>query len=95
MLSAPLKVAVKHNILQRIAWWAAAAVYTVTLPWVISEFEATRELMGKNFWPYGIEANRKELKLAMRYAHEQGLVKRHVDFEEMFHPSTLELIDAV
>jgi 4,5-dihydroxyphthalate decarboxylase len=65
----------------------------VTLPWVTQEFEDTRKLMGKNFWPYGIEANRKELELVMRYTYEQGLVKRRVDFEELFHPSTIALIE--
>jgi 4,5-dihydroxyphthalate decarboxylase len=63
----------------------------VTLPWVTQEFEDTRKLMGKNYWPYGIEANRKELELVMRYTHEQGLVKRRLKFEELFHPSTLKL----
>ncbi len=63
----------------------------VTLPWVTHEFEDTRRLMGGNFWPYGIEANRRELELVMRYTHEQGLVKHRLKFEELFHPSTLEL----
>jgi 4,5-dihydroxyphthalate decarboxylase len=63
----------------------------VSLPWVTQEFEDTRRLMGKNYWSYGIEANRKELELAMRYTYEQGLVKRSLDFEELFHPSTLKL----
>ncbi|MFK7911212.1 MAG: ABC transporter substrate-binding protein [Akkermansiaceae bacterium] len=63
----------------------------VTLPWVTQEFEDTRKLMSKNYWPYGIEANRKELEAVMRYTHEQGLVKHHLEFEELFHPSTLEL----
>jgi len=66
----------------------------VTLPWVTQEFEDTRELMGKNFWQYGIEANRKELELVMRYTHEQGLTKDRQKFEELFHPSTLELSEA-
>jgi 4,5-dihydroxyphthalate decarboxylase len=66
----------------------------VTLPWVTQEFEDSRKLMGKNYWPYGIEANRKELELVMRYTHEQGLVKRRLKFEELFHPSTLELKEA-
>jgi len=39
----------------------------ITLPWVTQEFEDTRSLMGKNFWPYGVEANRKELELVMRF----------------------------
>jgi len=63
----------------------------VTLPWVTQEFEETRELMGENFWKYGIEANRKELETLMRYVHEQGLVKRRIEFEELFVPSTLTL----
>jgi 4,5-dihydroxyphthalate decarboxylase len=63
----------------------------VTLPWVNEELEVTRALMGNNFWTYGIEANRKELELLMRYIYEQGLVKRRLKFEELFHPSTLEL----
>ena len=59
----------------------------VTLPWVTQEFEDTRKLMGKDFWRYGLKANRKELELVMRYTHEQGLVKERRKFEEMFHPS--------
>jgi 4,5-dihydroxyphthalate decarboxylase len=67
----------------------------VSLPWVTQEFEETRSLMGKNFWPYGIEANRKELELVMRYTHEQGLVKHRLEFEELFHPSTLKLVENI
>ena len=66
----------------------------VTLPWVTQEFEDTRRIMGKNFWPYGIEANRGELELVMRYTHEQGLVKERRSFEGLFHPSTLALDEA-
>jgi len=59
----------------------------VTLPWVAQELRETRELMGNDFWKYGLEANRKELELVMRYTHEQGLVREKRKFEEMFHPS--------
>ena len=31
----------------------------VTLPWVNEELQETRELMGDDFWRYGLEANRK------------------------------------
>jgi len=63
----------------------------VTLPWVTQELADTRALMGKNYWKYGIEANRKELEAIMRYVYEQGLVKRHMKFEELFDASTLDL----
>ena len=65
----------------------------VTLPWVTQDFEDTRTLMGRNYWPYGIEANRKELESVMRYVYEQGLVRRRSTFEELFDSSTFELTE--
>ena len=50
-----------------------------------------KPLMGRNYWSYGVEANRKELELVMRYTHEQGLAKRRLEVDEIFHPSTLKL----
>ena len=41
-----------------------------------------------------MKANREELELVMRYTHEQGLVKRRLRVEEIFHPATLELNEA-
>jgi len=38
---------------------------------------------------YGIEANYKALSLAAMYAHQQGLVSRRYEVEELFHPATL------
>jgi 4,5-dihydroxyphthalate decarboxylase len=64
-------------------------VLRTTLPWAKDEFESTREIMGDNYWKYGIEENRKELEAIMRYVYEQGLVKSKIGFEEMFDPSTL------
>lgn len=66
----------------------------VTLPWVLQELEETRAIMGDNYWKYGVEANRKELELVMRYTHEQGLAKRRLTVEEVFHPSTLKLAES-
>jgi 4,5-dihydroxyphthalate decarboxylase len=69
---------------------ATTTVLKTTLPWAMDEYEETVKLMGDDYWPYGIEANRNELDLVMRYTFEQGLVKRQMDFEPLFHPSTLE-----
>jgi 4,5-dihydroxyphthalate decarboxylase len=65
----------------------------VTLPWTLDEYESTRNIMGDNYWKYGIEANRKELEVLMRYVYEQGLVKHQIKFEELFAPSTLNLLE--
>jgi 4,5-dihydroxyphthalate decarboxylase len=64
---------------------------TISLPWVGREIEETRKLMGENFWPYGVEPNREALETLFRYSHEQGLAKKQLTVEELFHPSTLEL----
>ena len=67
----------------------------ISLPWFSDEFEETRELMGDNYWPYGIEPNRKTLETLFRYSYEQGLASRELTIEELFHPSTLEFSEQV
>jgi 4,5-dihydroxyphthalate decarboxylase len=69
---------------------ASTTVLRTSLPWALDEYEETVKLMGDDYWRYGIEANRKELEAVMRYTYEQGLVKRQIDFEPMFHASTLD-----
>ena len=67
----------------------------ISLPWFSDEFEETRELMGDNFWPYGIGPNRKTLETLFRYSYEQGLASRELTIEELFHPYTLEFSEQV
>ena len=71
-----------------------SAWYMTSLPWVAQEAEETRKLMGDNYWPFAIEPNRKALSALLQYSHEQGLAKRELKIEELFHPSTLELKEA-
>jgi 4,5-dihydroxyphthalate decarboxylase len=65
-----------------------------TLPWFGQELEETRQLMGENFWPYGVEANAKTLNALFQYSYEQGLAKKRLTIEELFHPSSLELAES-
>ncbi|MFD0678546.1 MULTISPECIES: ABC transporter substrate-binding protein [unclassified Paenibacillus] len=60
----------------------------VTLPWLAAELEQTKQLMGNDFWPYGMEKNRKALETLVTYAYEQGLIKRQLKVEELFTKST-------
>ena len=63
----------------------------VTLPFVEEQLKAARELMGKDFWSYGVAANRKTLEIFLRHHHAQGLSSRLVcGRKSLFHPSTLE-----
>lgn len=61
-----------------------------TLPWYGQELEETRSVMGENFWPYGVEMNRKTLEALFQYSYEQGLANKRLAIEELFHPSTLQ-----
>jgi 4,5-dihydroxyphthalate decarboxylase len=60
------------------------------LPWLVRHAEQTRALMGKDFWPYGLEANMHTLSTFLRYSHEQGLAKRSLAPQELFVPESLE-----
>ena len=58
----------------------------VTLPWIVAELRRTRALMGEDFWPYGIAANRHTLETQMRWSLEDGLQARAVCLDELFAP---------
>jgi 4,5-dihydroxyphthalate decarboxylase len=62
----------------------------VTLPFVEESLKQARELMGRDFWSYGVETNRRTLEAFLRHHHAQGLSRRLVAVEELFHPSTFE-----
>jgi 4,5-dihydroxyphthalate decarboxylase len=60
------------------------------LPWLLDEVDRTRAVLGEDFWPYGLEANRKTLATFLRYSYDQGLAARRLELEELFAPETLE-----
>lgn len=60
------------------------------LPWLIDEVEQTRDLMGWDFWPYGVDDNRDTLEFMTQMAHEQGLTDRKLSVEEIFAPTTFD-----
>lgn len=60
-----------------------------TYPWIDGVVAEAQELMGKDYWPYGLEENRKTIETFMRYHHDQGLAQRKLAIDEIFVPSTL------
>lgn len=67
-----------------------AAVLKYTLPWLLSEVEEEKAILGEDFWPYGIEPNRPTLEALVQYSHEQGLAVRLVKLGELFAPETFD-----
>jgi 4,5-dihydroxyphthalate decarboxylase len=62
----------------------------VTLPFVEEQLKAAQDLMGADFWSYGVSANRHTIDAFLRHHHGQGLSSRRLTVEELFHPGTLE-----
>lgn len=62
----------------------------VTLPFVEEQLKSARELLGNDFWSYGVEPNKKTLEAFLKYHFNQGLSSRKVELHELFHPSTYE-----
>jgi 4,5-dihydroxyphthalate decarboxylase len=60
------------------------------LPWAGHYLDEVRELMGHDYWPYGVQANRKTLETFLRYCREQGLSKRDIEVDELFAKETLD-----
>jgi 4,5-dihydroxyphthalate decarboxylase len=54
------------------------------LPWISDAARSAQALMGQDFWPYGLEANRKTLQAFVDFAFEQGVCHRRVELEELF-----------
>ncbi len=62
----------------------------VSLPWAPSNLAEARALMGDDFWPYGVAANRPAIEAVARYSAVQGLASRVLRIEELFASATLE-----
>jgi 4,5-dihydroxyphthalate decarboxylase len=57
--------------------------------WLQPLIEEEQAIIGKDWYPYGIEANRPTIEALLQYSHEQGLSPRRVRLEELFAPSTM------
>src|SRR5579884_2363573 len=61
-------------------------LYAVGLPWIRPDLEALARLFGGDWYPYGVEPNRRVLETMARYAAEQGLTPRPLTVDELFVP---------
>jgi ABC-type nitrate/sulfonate/bicarbonate transport system substrate-binding protein len=58
-------------------------------PWFSHLLEEDKALLGSDWWPYGIEANRHALEALLRYQYEQGITDRLFKIEDIFVPELL------
>lgn len=72
--------------------WNKRPLYHMSIVWAHLYLQDERDLMGDDIWAYGLtKQTRKELRTFTRYAHDQGLVSREYDPEELFADSTLDV----
>ena len=69
---------------------AETAASRYMLPWLYAEAERSRQLMGEDFWSYGLAGNEAALEVFLRYSFDQGLARRMLDPAELFAPETRE-----
>ena len=69
---------------------AETAASRYMLPWLYAEAERSRQLMGEDFWSYGLPGNEAALEVFLRYSFDQGLARRMLDPAELFAPETRE-----
>jgi 4,5-dihydroxyphthalate decarboxylase len=57
--------------------------------WLQPLIEEEQAIIGKDWYPYGIEANRASIEALLQYSHEHGLTPRRLKIEDLFAPSTM------
>ena len=61
----------------------------IGLPWLADEVARTTRIMGDDFWPEGLAANRHVLARMIDWSYEDGLIARRPEIEELFMPELL------
>ena len=59
------------------------------MPWLFDTASRLQALFGGDFYPYGLEPNRRTLEAFLQYAWEQGVCHRRLAPEELFPEQVL------
>lgn len=78
----------KNNCLERLR---VEEPVPISLPWSSDLAKTTVEMMGTDFWPYGVEKNGKVITALCDYTWEQGLVPVRAEVDDLFAPSVANL----
>jgi 4,5-dihydroxyphthalate decarboxylase len=69
------------------------AIPSLVEAWPNHYLDEERKLFARDPWAYGLEANRHVLERFLAYCDAQGISARKVAPEELFHPTTLSLVE--
>jgi hypothetical protein len=56
----------------------------VMIPWFSELIRDDRDVLGPDWWPYGVTANHAALDAILRYHYEQGITRKRFHVEEVF-----------
>jgi hypothetical protein len=59
-------------------------------PWLIQHLEESRELLGRDYWSYGLAENENVLDVFLGYHHAQGLSRKRYGPADLFAPEATE-----
>lgn len=76
----------KHRSIERLSDITASHA---PFAWLAPYAERMKALFGEDFWPYGLERNRKTLQAFVDFAFEQGVCHRKLAVEELFPKQVL------
>lgn len=89
-LPAAVLKAFEHSKRLALIELADTSASKICLPFTEERLAEARATMGDDFWSYGIGPNRHILEYFLDAHHRQGLSRRRLAVEEIFHPSTFE-----
>lgn len=75
---------------REIAWDYFSDPNWSSLAWGRRYYERERSGFGRDPWVFGVAGNRANLEQFIMYSHDQGLISRRLDVDELFHRSVLD-----
>ena len=54
------------------------------IPWAGDYAAKMQALLGEDYFPYGLEPNRRTLEMVLLWAYEQGIASKHLKTEDLF-----------
>jgi 4,5-dihydroxyphthalate decarboxylase len=69
------------------------AIPSLVEAWPNQYLADEQKIFNTDPWAYGLDVNRHGLDTFLRYCHAQGITARPTKPEEIFHPTTLKLVE--
>ncbi|MGF6768243.1 hypothetical protein P3T18_000713 [Paraburkholderia sp. GAS199] len=63
---------------------------SLMLPWATNLLQENRDVLGQDWWPYGVAKNRPAVDAILRYHYEQGITSRQFVADEVFVPYLMD-----